>query len=396
MAYPNLSDEQQRSTPAKPQQNVVKNQPASNNGRSSGGGSAFSGTTVRISPSRYETLSLNTKDIVVSLRDLSESSDRILALIIPQEASDKTIGQLQPALPDPKSRQSRELDLVTSNFRTQQEHFGNGRFIDIPPIVGALFSASTYDEIPFGPWRIDPLLHKANLVILIRALLIQQSEMSPLLIEDLENLFPRAFLQQFLDQEFLKTSADGSSLLEETFEILLDIRTQYFVMLAERLAAGPNFDPESLLEQTFLQDSAAIKGWDVPALRTADLSESFKKAVEMRLIALQTSFSRGAPHSSLLLIKSNFTFEQLAQRLLTWSKLRLEEISTQVEAAGGVNAIMEALEITIKDGFVDPTGPGAEEQVLSPVDPRQLRSSFQVPLGKPKLQEGKFTYATWI
>ncbi|KAL8863508.1 MAG: hypothetical protein Q9178_000189 [Gyalolechia marmorata] len=319
--------------------------------KSTGRMSGFSGTTVRTSRSDQELSREIAEDMICNLKDLSDASDKILGKLIPRNISEASVQDKLANLLDPTSRDRKQLEKYSSTFQVHSDVYGwSSLFIDVPSIVRNVFDLPEQEDLQTGPWRMDPVLYKANLTAMVRGMMAQTNDNFEKSIEALDTEFPRPFLQRFVDKTSVEDTADGSTLLEDTFDLALDIRTRSYILHAKRLVDMPKFDPDSLLQQIFYQDTKVLNGWNVTGIRSEDLVENRKlrNTFINRLDQLRQTFS--SPDIDLDSLEQRLSHNRLLASLVRWSQLRLTEIALQLERVEGADGIADAMETVLKGG----------------------------------------------
>lgn len=101
-----------------------------------------------------------------------------------------------------------------------------------------------------------PDVHMTNCALLALVMFSRSGESSqPKVIQDLDELFPLCLMEKISTTP--KTRVTGASRTqEETFNIALSIRTQFFIMELERRQSEPDFNPISILRQIFCKEIA--------------------------------------------------------------------------------------------------------------------------------------------
>lgn len=314
---------------------------------STGRVSGFSGTTFRTSRSAQELSREMAEEMIYNLDDLSDSSDKILRLLLSNEISETSIRDIMARFSDPKSRETRQLERYNSAFRDYRDVYGGVLFIDVPDTVRNMLGLPKQESLQLGPWRIDPVLYKANLTATVRILMAQKQEDVEKSIETLDRDFPRPFFQRFVDKTMVADTADASALLMDAFGLALDIRTRSFIETSRRLVDAPNFDPDSIVRQIFYNGGNMLVGWNAVGMRSQDLLKNpeLRDAILNRLDQLRQTFSETeSPYIDLDSLDRSFPQSRLLARLARWSQLRLEEIAAQLKRLGGAKSIADALE----------------------------------------------------
>jgi hypothetical protein len=329
--------------------------------QSPGGGSQasqMSGTTVQTSNSVAESRDLDPQ-LVEYLPDLFESSKRILDLLAPPNASTNIVNSIVRELKVLGSARAKRLNHHEGRFELDREHYGSGHYIDSSIVQAALFGKQKVDIDNFRP---DPILHAANLAALIKGLLVTQKESQGIkpLLETIDTFFPRLFLR-----EFDSTVRCGNSLLQDkTFELSLDIRTQYAIASLLALRESENYNPDDiLLSAFFTADREWVSTPDIPYFEDVMINGEL-----LHLMQKDNEISREQIHRILFRINEiRSAFQQLDETvesgdwidferldemypwsdfltlLVQWCRLRFDEIVLCIRQQGGVDYMVEML-----------------------------------------------------
>ncbi|KAL8714088.1 MAG: hypothetical protein Q9220_001816 [cf. Caloplaca sp. 1 TL-2023] len=360
---------------------------------SPGNASRYSGTTVQTSPSAQELAATNAEEMVASLKDLSDESDKILDLLLPKDLSSSSLQAIQKKTSNPKSLESKQLARYRSNFQAYLEIYGDSQFINTSSVVMQMLGSSK-QSTHSGPWRADPLLYKANLAAVIMALLAQHDQSLDTLVDELDDIFPLQFVGAFVEEALLAQSSNSSALYQETFQLGLDLRTFSFIARAKRVMDVSDFDPDSLLQHVFYQDAQVIKGLSIAGVRSEDvkLEERLRNLIISRLDSLRQTFAPNkSPPIDLEKLERDFSHDQLTKDLAYWVRLRLHEVQMQIQGLGDAQGIEGALQAILRNnqGLASETMDGASSP--NPARPLTAEGSkapvtykFNSPAARPK------------
>jgi hypothetical protein len=137
---------------------------------------------------------------------------------------------------------AKRLKHAEDKFGADRVLYGSQYYIDPSFIHRALFGKR---DVETNLFKQHSILHAANLATLVKDIFVQPKEnsMTPTILQGIDNILPEIFLRGFDDvAEF-----GHSQLLDETFELALEIRTQAAItyLLTSRGAQG--LDPEQSL-----------------------------------------------------------------------------------------------------------------------------------------------------
>lgn len=332
-------------------------QPTQQNYKSPGGLSAFSGTTARISLPAHELTELSPENMLDTLPDLSEASDKLLGFMIPAELSKDSVSRTMAQLQNKDTREKKKLQRLGNTFERQRKEYGGDSYVNVGETLKRILGrkAGPIDE-QTASWRPDALLQKANLAILVwRMLSIPEQDQDGQFLEDITGPFPQPFAQKLGLSESL--TPECSALAEATFLLALEIRTQEAIMLLARHIGKLNFDPDVVLFQVFY-DANDLKGWAVPGLRIADLKREAKDTILERVAQLRKAFSSNertfsdGQSSGVEALRVLFPWTTFAQQMVAWAGQRLTEIEIQTTTYGGAHAICQGLMNVIQSGRI--------------------------------------------
>ena len=326
------------------------------NYKSPAGLSAFSGTTARTSLPAQGLTGLSSEDMLDTLPDLLEASEKLLSFVIPTEVSEASVMKTMAELQTSNTRAHKKFKRLGDTFERQRKEYGGDSYIDVTETLRRFLGKKVgpIDE-QTATWRPDALLQKANLAILIsRMLSVAEQDVNNQFLEDLAGTFPRPFAQRLGLSESL--TPECSALAEATFQLALEVRTQEAIILLARHVGKINFDPDAALMQVFFHDANTLKGWTVPGLRMADLGREAKDAILERVKQLGEAFSLNIPTSSdgqsfgVESLRVKYPWAGFAQKTISWAGQRLTEIEIQTMTYGGVQAICKGLVDVIQSG----------------------------------------------
>lgn len=325
--------------------------------KSPGAVSAISGTTTRTSHSAQELAELDPESMLDALPDLLGASTKVLNLLAPQNADEAHIIRNAKDLRDPGSRASKNLQRLEDTFQLQRDLYGTEQYINTILVLRKLLDVRRFNEVGSGPWRPDGVLQMANLATLAMIFLPATMD-DPIAHSGLEKLgrdFPSPFLfETEATQTGFVASMGNSGMVESTFSMALEVRTQVFVMQATQHSDKPNFDPDDILKQVFFEGDQAIKGWDTPGLRGEELSKQQVQVIMQRMAMIARMFSED-PRSlrtgrlvDLERLSATFSWSSFMTKLAAWCRIRLDEIEAQLEYQGGLENVVRALGDEIK------------------------------------------------
>lgn len=367
--------------------------------KSPGGISAFSGTTARTSRSGLDFADMDSGIMLDALPDLAGASDSMLRFLVPIDLSESSILSLMTQVQTKGSRGKKNFDRLFSTLSAQRDSYGSDSYIALSEVLRTLVGGRHPDD-DAGPWRPDGLLQKANLAILVAGVFNYSWERQDShFVEELEQIFPAPFAKGLVSSNDL--SIGYSVLGSQTFQVALEIRTQYAIMLFSRHAEQANFDYDVVLRKVFYENAQNLRGWPVVGLRTRDMTREVQDAIVSRLKSLRDTFARYSEGSMAAVehIQAAFPWGSFVQQTLVWASQRMVELDSQNSANGGAHTICQTLKgktessalagsLTNNDGINDRGTPPIELQYDQPSDASHTASEQQdvpLPLRKAKV-----------
>jgi hypothetical protein len=358
--------------------------------RSPGAASEMSGTTAISSFTMIEAEFLEPKYILKHMRKLCDSSREFLDHLAPENGGiDADLRNIQE-MQKPESDFNDEYRDFDDELNVHLKHYKSEEhsYIHVRAIHRALFDGN-YDAAATQT-GIDLILYLANLLIFAKQMIHSDRTEKGIwdALRQLDNVFPSQFMRS-LEPETKPTIAGESTMLQETFELALELRTQLAILVLERSALDSSFNPDEAIQEVFFQSessqemgSSIIRGWNVEALGGEDfaLPKRFENIVIERLHKIRESFllddeslARGDLVNTEKL-NASFLWTPTIMRLLSWVRLRHKELSTTIDDLGGAAAILR----NVKQELREPQTITKQTVVKSAQlgSPRKKRRSF--------------------
>ena len=320
--------------------------------RSPGGLSAISGTTARTSHSAQELEDLDPEEMLDALPELAKASDMITSFLAPEDMSQTSSTELLKALQDPTSRASKKLTRLRVALQIPKDIYGNESYINLSIAIRAIHRVRRSADVGNGKWRADIVLYKANVAVMLDSVLSHPSNSQSVQshLDKLERDFPLPFCSRVVSSVEETNHIVGSSALsKETFQLALDLRTQYCITLLDR-THRQLFNPDTVVAQVFFEGPQTLKGWDVKGLQTEELSADHETLILERIKEIRESFAEdhtnlaAGQYVDLSRLRLAFPWVAFLMKLQRWSRLRLNEIELQMASVGGVPGISTAIE----------------------------------------------------
>lgn len=285
--------------------------------------------------------------MVDALPHLFLASTTLLDFLAQKNLSASDVAKLFESLQVPKFSQGKRLRRFKDTFETQRVLFGNDFYIEPGIVLRGLFNVRLVDDIGKGPWRPDWILQKANLARLALEIIPAQSKSPAALkyLNQLDNVFPTPFVTSFVE-EGAQSRVGSSELLQDTFLLALELRTQFLIILLAREENEANFDPNTILLSVFyLEDQQVFRGWDIDGLQDeeARLPQEYEAMVIERVKDIRQYFVGGLKDPvDFNGLESAFPWSEFIAAVARWCRLRANEIDEQLmELGGSGNVILE-------------------------------------------------------
>jgi hypothetical protein len=359
--------------------------------------------------------------IISQLPHVQQEAINILGLVIPQNMKPSILAEEAKRLADSSNPNRKRLRRFVDGMKDELSDLPlvrQGRtFLDISDFRQRLSSAQLELSLPS--------LHLTNCALLALNIFLPSlgTDDKWQVIQELDSQFPACFMEQLADG----TTAGiigATELHQETFDLALSIRTQFFIMEVERRRDFRNFDPIAILRQIFCMDlipgaddndesPTSFRGFNLPGvLQDEDghlpesLPERFQTAVFERFGDLRDEIYDDGVESLKRLYKLRF-FER---ELVRWIQGRNKEIKEDLKhltedqgtraspyrlasaTAGPVNMRQGSVLLTPQKGL--PIEPRTKEspqqsrssQKIRTVDPTPLVQHEPEPEPEPEIQ----------
>lgn len=302
--------------------------------------------------SQGELESLDPELIIATMEELDINADKLLKVLVPAEATPEDIQKNLDELYTPDSRLTKLFKKRANIWsETQDDTFGSQTYIRPDIILRRLFDVESVHELPQSHWRPDAIFYEANLATFVSELCRMTADVRKLeILISLDGAFPSPFMSGMGEPEIIGSSA----LIDETFELALELRTQLAIKyMADR--APQNHEeatqyicslfidpPDDAEEHSY--DTLGIelnpRGWEGLADPTEDISRTLVQRVE----GLLTPFIEGKdPVAALREVEMAFPWYRFQTMLLYWAQMRTQEINNEIAHQGGSPAVIDAL-----------------------------------------------------
>lgn len=219
------------------------------------GNSNISGTTFLPQDSSFEDGEPDPIILVEELPDLQNAANRFLDLFVSNASDPRSILESVKRITNPRNTDSKRLKLAMRKLVSTMSGFSNQAFVDVAQLSQLIPSVQPRDSA--RSWSPAPILQRANCARLaLDVLLVSNGSQSPRQsVERLKNQFPTPFMSSIVRRSQPKP-VGASTAEKQTFELALEIRTQYFVMELEEHQNDKDFDPRAILKRVFYDEQA--------------------------------------------------------------------------------------------------------------------------------------------
>ena len=325
--------------------------------KSPGNASNMSGTTANISYPVLEFADMESEQMISKLTDLSDAAGRMIDLLAPRNVSSLDLDKLSRDIQDPTTRRAKNFRAFKSAFDEVRRVYGDEPYICLSIVICIILKIEHPAEMGEGVWRPDDVFYKANLVTFLEGLQIQKGSLDDtrLPLEKMDRDFPDPFLARLAGITSQQTRG-SSSLLKDTFELALDIRTHFTLQALKDRVGDANFDPSIILNQVFYETHrpTSIRDWGVDGLRQADLKKEKRNAIVGRMQLIQSYFRHdfeAVKNKSTVDIEglyAKFPLPDFIRKVLSWIRRRGDEIEKSLLDVGHTFELQENLDAEIK------------------------------------------------
>ncbi|BCR94104.1 uncharacterized protein AKAW2_11150S [Aspergillus luchuensis] len=291
----------------------------------------ISGTTILPSEPDHD---LDVDIMVEALPDLERAAANVLDFLVPGSADPVSIMSRAKQLRDPAGTQSRRLQRSVTNLNHEAKYFGQKSpltYLDVEYIV-EVSGLEDYSK---------PVLYKANCArFALRMLLATPgTESSPeQAISTIHDEFPSPFMANLVERGAQK-SVDESYLEKETWQLALEIRTQYLIMQLEAHQNDDDFDPVEILTTGFFLDAPKdapsdaerrFRGFNLERFTDArgELPSKYRSDVESRYddmrVVLEVDGTIGA-------LKGDYRWQKFVMQAARWIRKRCDEVNNDLK-----------------------------------------------------------------
>ena len=320
--------------------------------------SNISGTTAYSAEAAAE---IDPQELIEDLPNLYREAQKLLELIIPDTAYLEDIVRIIAELQTPGSKMRKSLSKRERTLKPYFETFSSQSYIRSSTILRALFPTS-YATLSGGDWRPDNLIYKANLAALSARISspisVKDDKATFELLRDVDQSFPSQFLSSFVERDL--DTVGSSLLLEATFKLGLEIRTQLAIAFLYQLQDDEDTNPLKVIAEIFLSPESFSEGasleeilsggdmrrWSIPSVNAEEVEDSFEQLTFHRIGRLRGFFQDAEDSEEafdLDQLAEKFPWSKFAEQALTWIYIRNGEIEEVVKGESGADRIVNLL-----------------------------------------------------
>jgi hypothetical protein len=294
--------------------------------------------------------------MISAIKPLLIDSEQLLNFIATKDFSNAAV---RDGFLHGKSRNAEKLAKLQHRLRDSCEDFGESDDlfpVDSKATVRKIIGEEIWERVSGSKWRPDAVFQLANLAILAAALLDASAQSSEEygFLHLMWEQFPSPYLYGAREHNDGGLSEGYSTLRQETFEVGLEIRTQYAISLMVERRMDPNFDPVDVVIEVFYLDgdgeNTQLLGFPAEGLSTGEksLPEDFEQETTQRIQAIQEHISDELPTSiDIDALRAAFPWEATLPQTLRWVRARAAELNAQLAGHGGIDQMLRSLQARI-------------------------------------------------
>lgn len=318
--------------------------------------SNVSGTTA-VSPNsaQADTTERTFDDVCYALPHLHEAAEDLLEVLAPENATAEDLGLIVDELKTSGSRSSLGLKRCADSLATQLGSLTEGRYINPTVFLRSVLKSGVLAKLDSSPWRPDDILYKANLANLVRHLATQERDADDTydLLDGLDPIMPSFFVSAFGTTEDGQAPVGASTLLRQTFDVALQLRTQLLVLQLIRSSGDADSDPSELIDSVFFKAAERrgppqVRGWDFPQFSDAGLTKAGLKTEMLKRVERVRSHLSEEGVVDLDSLAADFGWRPFQVSVLDWARMRNRELNGAMEARGGARALVKELKRTVE------------------------------------------------
>ena len=336
---------------------------------------SISGTTAFSTYSEGEAADLDRDVIISDLPTLYNAAGELLRVIAPLQADPAKLAEIVQETKKPGSVAAKRLHGRERSFIGYQENFGNAHdYISSQTVMKSIFSAHTLPSRDSPSWRLIEILQTANLAWLAKWVVGAEQESSHTFdpLRTLDSAFPLDFLSSIFQSQSGSSASwmiGSSTLLTETFQIGLDIRTQLAVTVFARRHTERGFNHEQAVRDIFYNppesDSSEddkLRAWNINGLGSGEMGllQEFDQQLLIRIATIKQCFLEDTQaiidgnSSELSKLQARFPWSGFTVQVLDWVRRRNHELLSSIKKRGGVDAIVSNLkqEFDLDDSLI--------------------------------------------
>ncbi|CAD6447708.1 870c33a3-8a3e-4fdb-8ef5-3dc2434eceeb [Sclerotinia trifoliorum] len=313
--------------------------------------SNLSGETLNTSHTVRVMQAIDSISAIETLPDLYDTACKIINKSTKKDVRPKEMG-----------RHLRSLKTLFDTLEVNKEPYGGEQFIEVDIVKQKLSgSIDSVDHSSEGlgdkAIPVTAILQSANLATLVgqvnqlRKDVQAPEEELKVFLQSLDKTFPRPFVSEFAEP--LDEDSEDSKLINKTFDMVLDIRTQLFITASHQLETDPAFDPDHLLRSYFLDsaDGGEICGVDFKVIGLKGQSERTDERIDLIRDTFMPADEATGPGEYIDFGRLEVLFprSEFFNNLVGYSQDRLAEVEKIVDSRGGIENVMEPLKDLVKD-----------------------------------------------
>lgn len=292
--------------------------------------------------------------MIDELPGLQEATDRLLNLVKASAPDAKQAVDAARKLANPRNTENKRLKPAIRKLMSQMKPFGAQRFIDVDQAQRLIPTVQPKDAD--RPWSPLPALQRANCARMVLDLLLAGMGLNSHseAIRALDSQFPEPLMSQVVEGNE-PAPIGGSAALKSTFELALEIRTQFAIVELERQAKDVN--ARSVIESVFYgdgytSDNDPLRGFNLQgtfADENGHLPSQFQDKVNDRFSELDFNLYDDEGNIDIKGLKSAFRNRFLISTA-RFVQIRDKELRQHLELQPKLEDVKEFVEEMIENG----------------------------------------------
>ena len=258
-------------------------------------------------------------------------------------------------IPQQGSKLAKRLSYYKGQVKLAAEAFSGHPYIKASHVLGSLLPEEELARLDPESASIEPVLQKANLAQFVLDFLSVTGDNSDMLLilQYNDAQYPQPF---FPDLELTPNLSESDRSLHpyiaSTFELGLELRTQYFISALSSPGSTHSRKAGKLLAEIF-SSGTDTRGWKFPGLGTFQKSQitptsrimesKYRQQINRRIESIKQSFPDQAGTVNLVDLKFRFRWNAFLTQLLRWSMTHLARLERDIQGVERVQDVTDSI-----------------------------------------------------